>query len=55
MEWSYAFGALVLAIVIAGAIVYTRQRSRLQRAVTDASTEGLYREEERRRVAKGEE
>lgn len=54
MEWSYAFGALLLAVVLAGAVLYTRHRGRWQRAVTDASTRQVYREEEQRRVAKGE-
>lgn len=54
MELTYGLGALVLGIVIAAVLLYSRQRGWRQRATTDAATRDLYRKEENRRVAKGE-
>lgn len=54
MELSYGLGALLLGIVIAGALLYSRHRGWWQRAITDTGTRQVYRQEEQRRVRKGE-
>jgi hypothetical protein len=54
MEWTYGLGALVLGLVIAATLIYSRHRGWWQRLNTDAATRDLYRKEENRRVAKGE-
>jgi hypothetical protein len=54
MELSYGLGALLLGIVIAAVLLYSRRRNWWQRVETDTGTRQVYREEEQRRVREGE-